>query len=531
MVDQPETGLSWRQGLLLWIGASLLFGAMHAGIDGLADHDGYYHAKIALLMGHEPLAAPGFRWTTISIWAEGYADKEWLFHVALLPFAQLGQWLGGLDGALVGVKVAAALLAGGVLWALAALIARGGGRAPGWWLLVAVAIGAPMLLRLVCVRAHVLSALLLLLAIEAQLAGARWRLLLIAVLYTLGYTAAHALPIALLVAAAGGWIGGRRPRLDLQAAGVGGVGLGLLLHPHFPTNVSIWRVQNVSLWEVAKLSQDSPELARDFARELAAVTPAQLASQYGLLLALTALAIGALAWTRRRPSPEALAVGALAVAFGALNLGANRFAEYWTPFTAAAAALWLRDALAASPALEARWRALRPTALALTALLALIAVHKTMAVVYRLDHAAQRPVARWLAEHSAPDEVVFHPDFLQFPRLFYGNHHNRYLVGLDPIFAFAADEARCLRYLAIGHGEVEDPVAAIRALGCRWIVISGRRKLSAQLEAAVAEGRLRRAERFELPVIRRRYAELPLLRRTFAARQRSHRVTTVYALR
>ena len=47
--------------------------------------------------------------------------------------------------------------------------------------------------------------------------------------------------------------------------------------------------------------------------------------------------------------------------------------------------------------------------------------------------------AEWLEKNSQAGDIVFHSDWDEFPILFYHNHHNYYLVGLDPTFMYEYD--------------------------------------------------------------------------------------------
>ena len=53
--------------------------------DFLPGTDGYYHAKIAYVM-REVGFLKNFQWAHLSLWREQFSDKEFLFHVYLIPF-------------------------------------------------------------------------------------------------------------------------------------------------------------------------------------------------------------------------------------------------------------------------------------------------------------------------------------------------------------------------------------------------------------------------------------------------------------
>ncbi len=71
----------------------LLFHNLQFSTPVFVGSDAYYHLGLSEI--GEDLLDKQFEWTQNSIWTNNFADKEFLFHVFLAPFA----WLGGLAGA------------------------------------------------------------------------------------------------------------------------------------------------------------------------------------------------------------------------------------------------------------------------------------------------------------------------------------------------------------------------------------------------------------------------------------------------
>ena len=65
------------------------------------------------------------------------------------------------------------------------------------------------------------------------------------------------------------------------------------------------------------------------------------------------------------------------------------------------------------------------------------------------DLPAVRGAMAYLRNNSSPDAIVFTDDWDVFPLYFYHNHHNRYVVGLDPKFSHARDPVLWERYVKI----------------------------------------------------------------------------------
>jgi hypothetical protein len=69
----------------------------------------------------------------------------------------------------------------------------------------------------------------------------------------------------------------------------------------------------------------------------------------------------------------------------------------------------------------------------------------------------------WLVEHTPAGARVFQTDWDDFPRLFFYNTHNTYLIGLDPTYMSIYDADLYERWVAITRGKVARPSATIAA--------------------------------------------------------------------
>jgi hypothetical protein len=63
----------------------------------------------------------------------------------------------------------------------------------------------------------------------------------------------------------------------------------------------------------------------------------------------------------------------------------------------------------------------------------------------------------WLVQNTSAGERVFQTDWDDFPRLFFYNTHNTYLVGLDPTYMQLYDADLYDTWVKITRGEVEQP--------------------------------------------------------------------------
>lgn len=341
--------------LVTFVVGLVFFGVLCRKLPVIPDPDSYYHLAVGRMYAEHGLMDT-LPWARMSILHEGFGDKEVLFHLLLAPFTS-GQ------GA-IGGRYALAFLNALVLAVLAALSVRALGP---WGLVVPLLVylgSEDFDLRAVRLRPELLSLLGFLAAAWCAGRGRyRW-LAVVAFAYTLAYTAFHAL-LGLCFAwfLYEGWFRRRWPAM-LVAYPLLGAGLGLILHPHFPHNLVIWKIQSVDFF-----------LHKG---ELNVGTEIEPQSADLLLLRNLVLIAGLLVLVfsvRRRdrgdaPSgDERLADVFLvaAVLFGVLYFLSLRFAIYAVPFAALAVAYALRRRPGPWTVLPGRGRI--PIALCLAAVL------------------------------------------------------------------------------------------------------------------------------------------------------------------
>jgi len=484
----------WRSALAT-LGLLAVFLAAMAWIQfstpDMPDNDGFYHIRMAALMRQEGLK-PSFPWLPLSVLNPGeFYDHHFLFHVGLIPFTWGDLRLGAKWGAVVFASLA--FLAIGWL-----LRAQRVAYAP-LWALGLLAVSQAFLFRMSITRAQSLSlgvlAVGMLLLFQRRYA---W-LLPLGFLYVWLYNA-----FPLLVALAGLytlalWL--TEHRLDLHPllySGLG-VGLGLLLNPYFPADlVFIYHHYMPKLLDPTSVSVGSEWYPYD---------TKQLIDNSALaLLAFVAGAFG-LGMSGRRMDARLATTFLTATMFGVMLFSARRFIEYFPPFALIFAAFsvsaWLapegdnrptRSEPAAADESPAVWdvptrapagRRRRVEAwlhwsesyfpAALIALLA-VGMFQTLpqaraSVRSSAPYDLYASASAWLRDNTPQGERVFQTDWDDFPRLFFYNTHNTYLIGLDPTYMQLYDPALYDLWVRITEGQVGQPSALIRQrFGCGYAI-------------------------------------------------------------
>jgi hypothetical protein len=82
-----------------------------------------------------------------------------------------------------------------------------------------------------------------------------------------------------------------------------------------------------------------------------------------------------------------------------------------------------------------------------------------------------KAAAVWLKEHTKKDDIVYTADWDDFPQLWYYNHHNRYLICLDPMFFYQFDRDLWQLWFDTSNVRLQDIYNPIRhQFHARWVL-------------------------------------------------------------
>ncbi len=436
------------------------------------DADTAYHVAVARLISRHGILH-AFPWTPFSWLADHYADKELLFHLLLVPLSSLS-WIAA-------AKVVGTLCGGAALLSLFLVLRAERVPLAGLWTLLPLAASGAFVLRLALVRPHLLA---LALAPAILWAALRRRHLLLgslAFLYPLGYVAWQT-PLALaLLAEVAFLLSGRRPGWRAPVAALGGVAMGILVHPNSLELLRLaWIVNGRILFGTAWANAPGFELGAEFGP----FAPGEALRWLSIPLGLS-LGAAALAWRARRDSAVPLGFALAALAFGGMALRSSRFVEYLAPFSAAAFALaassrrWGRAA--AAPALAG--------ALVFTGALGSAPV---LALGTRGDDLPPR-LASWLRAAIPPGSQVFTCEWGLTGELLLALPDRRFVVALDPVLFFVEDPERYRLWYALPREGPEDAARIVRErFGARFVLCTADPRWSPLLRRLTADPSVRR---------------------------------------
>jgi hypothetical protein len=420
--------------------------------------DVYYHLAVAReMLSSGPLQS--FPWTPYSLFAERFADKEFLFHVLLMPLASLDIVSAGQLGALFGQTAVVAALAT-ILWHWRTPLAP-------LFVLALCAIGPPLPVRLSMCRPHTFTLAFSLVAL-GLLCSRRPRLLalfLCAGLHGLFHSGGW-----LSVAFAGLYglsallaLNGQKRRLDWQpiAATAAGWLAGQLLHPNAPANFEVLWLQNVVV-PLGASSAGSTALSAALGAELMPSSAAVVLTNLPALVLLSGISFLLIQRTELR-CRRTLTTWLSALIFTAIaTFFMRRMWELAGPLTLLAAAALLAE-ISSKEAL--RWPRARLRLLILSAVLLLGSANSYyFAGQWIPDESPPVAMSKWLAHNASPGDLVYSAQWGDSAPLMWFAPKLRSLVALDPTFLYAKDPTLFLAYAATITGDDPDPIGTIRTL-------------------------------------------------------------------
>ena len=404
---------------------------------------------------------PNFPWLPLSILNQReFYDHHFLFHVFLMPFT-----FGDLR---VGAKWAAVFFASLAFLAIWYLFHRQ--RVPfAWlWALALLGISDAFLYRMSVTRAQSLSLAVLALGYAWLLEGKYKHLAVLSFVYVWMYDAFPLiLALAVLHLISVAFLEHRlelKPLLYISM----GVILGMTFNPYFPENIIFsYRHMLPKLADATSVSVGNEWYPYTTKQLLENSLPSLIAFASGIL---------ALGLSARKMDLRTMFGLFVALFFGLMLFQARRFVEYFPPFalifaTFAWAPLFQQDADSVSSTAMPRNR------LALVLLSLAVAVSITVSVPRAREavdssnsYTLYAGASAWLEKNTPAGSRVFQTDWDDFPRLFFYNTHNTYLIGLDPTYMQLYDANLYKLWVKVTQGNVENPAHVIAdTFGARYI--------------------------------------------------------------
>jgi len=426
----------------------------------LVGTDGYYHIKFAYLMRTEGFI-PDFPWLPLTILNPGdFSDHHFLFHAALVPFT-----FGSL---ITGAKWASVIFASLSFLSIWWLFRNQNIPYAGLWALGLLAISEAFLYRMSMPRAQSLSLAILALGMNFLLLRKYKYLLPISFIYVWLYDAFPLIVVLTFIYIVAFWLIEKKLELKPLYFVLIGVLLGLVINPYFPHNIvfvvrhllpkfleaSSVRVGNEwSPYETTQLLENSP---------------------FALIIFLSGVV--ALGFHNQRMDTRTATSLFLAIFFGIMLFQSRRFIEYFPPFALIYAAMaWnplissllnKRDVSILNNETQNKtenknsnkfWVGLGLIALILTSTIFFTTREAQASLQDTKPAGLYSQASAWLIDNTTYKARIFQTDWDDFPRLFFYNTWNTYLIGLDPTYLQMKDPDLYELWVEITQGREKRP--------------------------------------------------------------------------
>ncbi|MDQ6950936.1 MAG: hypothetical protein Q9M26_04660 [Mariprofundales bacterium] len=456
------------QGAGIFLLAWLTFAVMQFASPGLAGIDGYYHATIAHIVWQHGIhfAFPYLPFTTLN--ADHFVDMHMLFHIVQSPFTA---WLPA-DRA---VKYAEATFCATLFTLFFFILRLHRIRFPVLWTIFLFAATPIFLYRLNLPRPPVFAVFYILLAFHFLIHRHKTGIFLVAMAFAWTYKAFPILIPMALFAIIVFWHTERKIAHELLWLTLGGMAAGLIITPWFPDNV-------IFLWDAIRMKILTSNFHTHVGNEWYPYDTWYLLQRAYLPLAAVAIGLWITDRHEWKSDPPRLFWMMMSLFWMVMLFKSRRFAEFFVPSAVMFLAFALRPHL---DQLTLRWQRSnwRPLA-AITAVSIMLVYTATQTFSDEVKQMAGRaPItayaggANWLKNHTPKGSLVFHTDWDDFPRLFFFNQHNRYIVGLDPDYMRLHDAKLYQQWRNISRGENQHPAKSIlKQFGARFVFTDNRHK-------------------------------------------------------
>ena len=437
----------------------------------LPGYDAFYNVRIAEIMSEGNWTIAEFPWTTCSIWHDSYFDKEWFFHVYLIPFVILfGKVQGGKIATMVAVFFIA--LAWGVLLKCLGLKKHLFSA----MLFMLFSTGYVFLGRIVLCRSLLFSLIFLPLAITCAIRKKRMLLLLTVYFYTLAYVGAwQVLPIIMIFDAFSfkkdlAWRESLKKMMFPWV--VAGLLAGVILNPYFPVNIKGIFIQTILVLKAKWFGVGGGKILQ--ASELAPLGLKRILWHLPLFI-IYGFTVNSM-WKNRTIKEVRRPVGVffiLTSLYLVLTIFSQRFIEYLAPFSAVFIFLYwsefplknmLKSSVPENSESDAKFHftsqqlnIILILALLIFGTVSTIMLHKNF---YR-DHLFYEKSANWLNKSVEKNSIIFTGDWDMGAVLFCNAPEFRYLVMLEPYFMYAYSPEKYFLWNKICSGKLTDPSVTI----------------------------------------------------------------------
>lgn len=431
--------------LILGIGA--IFGVQFL-IPTLYDADSYLHIRMAEFL-REMGPHYDFHWARFSVFAEHFSDKDFLFHVFLIPFTFF-------NDIFFGAKFAAVIFAGLLFLAFYRVLRNYSDKALLPFFLLSFFLPSYFLFVISLTRPIAIVILFTILSLHFLIKKRSLPVFFLALLCSLTHVTGPLMIFYALVVETVRYGDKKEFYSKSVLAAFLGVLAGFLIHPNFPNNFYISYLNGV----LVPIYVITGEISEN-AWELLSYTPIE----YLLRFPLVVIGVILIALTFFLKKPKIRFATKVFLALGgvylALSFVSRRCLPHGYLIILIAFASYFSDFMTGR-------KYMRKALVIAYICAAIIFVGSTVPTICRdalytnAWNIHYERVGKWMAKNIPEGEVIFHAEWSDSQRFIGLNPKNDYLVTLDPVYMYKWNPELYKVYNAVSMGETSDPYVILR---------------------------------------------------------------------
>ncbi len=450
---------TWLELACLLTGVAVIF-LLQFAISPMYDADSYLHIRMAeFLRLHGVVHA--FPWARFTLFNEHFSDKDFLFHLMLVPFTYA-------HNIFAGGKLAAALLFAGLYAAYYLFLRAWGARSLIPLFLLAFFLCPLFVLNLLCTRPFAPILCFALLAIWLMIGRRAIAVAVLTLVYALTHLSAPYMLIFLAFVEGARYLSERTVcRRNLWGVLAGTV-LGMLVHPYFPDNLAVFW-QNGVMVPVYAMQGGVLELGGEFFPMNTRDALFRLAPAWAGFFGIMAFSI----FSRQRPvlTLPTRVLFVFSLFYLVMGFVSQRsFNHGWLPFLLFFAA-YLRDVTVTAPLAGRRLLLVYGAGVLLLGGYGVYVAREVRAAMggFSAVNGHYETMGAFMRQQIPKGELIFTANWSD-PQYFIGiDPDHYYFVTLDPVYMYSFDRTKYALYRDIAFGRCADPAQALwQGFGCRY---------------------------------------------------------------
>jgi hypothetical protein len=445
--------------------------------------DAYYHIKIAEIMREHGLVLGNFSWADCSIWKDNFFDKDWLFHIYLIPFTFLGKLVGGKI-AILGAVFIICISWGIFLKSL---------RIKNIFLALIIMMSCyGFYSRLFMCRGHLLSIAFFPLCLAAIINRKQALLFVLVVAYSLSYAGSwQILPLAFLFDLLMSFY--YKDSFSLKQSATLVVLLALIIsifaNPYFPNNINGLIIQNFFVLKAKWFGTGN--IVLNLGNEFNSLTVKKVCEWYLLFFVLLFITLGNFFKIWKKQNLNTVYLGILTIIYFLLTIISMKFSDYSVPLGFVFIALFWDKWLTRRSKESVKNKLIFYFFYFSILLIVCLTMKHYMRLAAKYDKPLYSDAIKWLNDNLLdaeidreinPKQVIFTGGWDDAPMLFYGAPQYKYLVFLDPSFMYFYSSRKYLIWQKIVKGKIICPAVVIhKEFNANLVFVDNRRKILGEI--------------------------------------------------